>query len=76
VLDRAWAPVEVLGGTVRIKVGSRDGRILHVAPEYEDAAELARAAGVPVAHVLTLAAAAAVTAGLAPGERPRPGPAA
>jgi uncharacterized protein (DUF111 family) len=68
VLDRGWATVEVLGGTVRIKVGSRDGRILHVAPEYEDAAELARAAGVPVASVLTLAAAAAVTAGLTPGE--------
>jgi uncharacterized protein (DUF111 family) len=69
VLDRAWAPVEVLGGTVRVKVGSRDGRIVHVAPEYEDAAELARVAGVPVAQVLTLAAAAAVTAGLVPGER-------
>jgi pyridinium-3,5-bisthiocarboxylic acid mononucleotide nickel chelatase len=75
VLDRAWAPVEVLGGTVRVKVGSRDGRILHVAPEYEDAAELARIAGVPVAQVLTLAAAAAVTAGLVPGERQPQAPA-
>ena len=67
VLDRAWAPVEVLGGNVRIKVGSRDGRIVHVMPEFEDAAELARAAGVPLAHVLTLAQAAAATSGLLPG---------
>jgi uncharacterized protein (TIGR00299 family) protein len=67
MLDRGWVSVEVLGGSVRIKVGFRDGRILHVAPEYEDAAELAGAVGVPVAQVLTLAAAAAVHAGLAPG---------
>ena len=69
VLDRAWAPVEVLGRPVRIKVGFRGNRILQATPEYEDAASVARAAGVPVAQVLTLAVAAAVTAGLVPGER-------
>ena len=69
VLERGWASVDVLGGSVRIKVGSRDGRILHATAEYEDAAELARAAGVPVVQVLTLAAAAAVAEGLVPGER-------
>jgi pyridinium-3,5-bisthiocarboxylic acid mononucleotide nickel chelatase len=68
VLDREWAPVEVLGRTVRIKIGHRDGRILHATAEYEDAAEVARAAGVPVAQVLALADVAAVHAGLAPGE--------
>jgi uncharacterized protein (TIGR00299 family) protein len=68
VLDRGWAPVEVLGGSVRVKVGSRDGVILHATPEYEDVAEVSRARGVPVAQVLTLAAAAAVSAGLAAGE--------
>ena len=58
VLDRAWVPVDVLGGQVRIKVGSRDGRVVHATPEYEDAAELARTTGVPVAQVLVAAAAA------------------
>ncbi len=67
VLDRGWVPVEVLGGSVRVKVGAREGRVVQATPEYEEAAELARAAGVPVAHVLRLADAAAVAAGLVPG---------
>jgi uncharacterized protein (TIGR00299 family) protein len=67
VLDRAWVPVEVLGGTVRIKVGSRDGRVVRATPEFEDAAELAHATGMPVAQVLSAASAAAVTTGLVPG---------
>jgi hypothetical protein len=67
VLDRGWVPVEVLGGSVRVKVGAREGRVVQATPEYEDAAELARAAGVPLAHVLRLADAAAVAAGLVPG---------
>jgi uncharacterized protein (TIGR00299 family) protein len=72
VLDRSWTPVEVLGGTVRIKVGSRDGRVLHATPEYKDAAALAGATGVPLAQVLTAAAAAAVSAGLVPGASANP----
>jgi uncharacterized protein (DUF111 family) len=68
VLDRAWAAVEVLGRPVRVKVGFRGGRILQATPEYEDAAGVARAGGVPVEQVLTLAAAAAVGVGLAAGE--------
>jgi uncharacterized protein (DUF111 family) len=69
VLDRGWVPVEVLGGSIQVKVASRGGRILHATAEYEDAAEVARAAGVPLTQVLALAAAAAVAAGLVPGER-------
>jgi uncharacterized protein (TIGR00299 family) protein len=67
VLDRAWVPIDVLGGTVRIKVGSRRGSIVRTTPEFEDAAELARASGMPVAQVLSAAAAAALTRGLVPG---------
>ena len=66
VLDRSWTPVPVLGGTVRVKIGTRDGRILHATPEYEDAAALARERALPVAHVLKLAEAAAIEAGLLP----------
>src|SRR4051794_32048790 len=67
VLDRGWAPVDVLGGRVRIKVASRNGCVVHATPEYEDAAEVARSTDVPVAQVLSAAAAAAVTTGLVPG---------
>jgi pyridinium-3,5-bisthiocarboxylic acid mononucleotide nickel chelatase len=67
VLDRSWAPVEVLGEQVRIKIGSRDGLILHATVEYEDAAAVARGAGVPVAAALRLAEAGAVGAGFVPG---------
>jgi uncharacterized protein (TIGR00299 family) protein len=67
VLEREWAPVDVLGGTVHIKVGFRNGRVVHATPEYEEAAEVARAIAMPVAQVLSAAAAAAVTAGLVPG---------
>jgi len=67
VLERAWVPLEVPGGQVRVKVGHRDGHVVHATPEHDDALELSRRSGVPLAHVLTLAAAAALDAGLAPG---------
>ena len=67
MLDRAWANVELLEGSVRVKVGFRAGRIVQATPEYEDAAALARAAGVPVAQVLTLASSVATVAGLVRG---------
>jgi uncharacterized protein (TIGR00299 family) protein len=67
VLERAWVPVQVPGGQVRVKVGHRDGHVVHVTPEHDDALELSRRSGVPLAHVLTLAASAALDAGLAPG---------
>ena len=37
--------VEVDGGAVRVKVGCLDGRVVNVAPEHDDCAELARADG-------------------------------
>jgi pyridinium-3,5-bisthiocarboxylic acid mononucleotide nickel chelatase len=66
-LERDWRPVALAGGEVRVKVGLHAGRIAVVTPEFEDAAALARARGVPVRHVLDEAAAAAATAGLRPG---------
>jgi uncharacterized protein (TIGR00299 family) protein len=67
VLDRAWADVEVAGGTVAVKVGHRAARIVHVAPEFEDVARLARRLGLPVRDMLEAAGAAASAAGLTPG---------
>jgi pyridinium-3,5-bisthiocarboxylic acid mononucleotide nickel chelatase len=66
-LQRDWRAVTLPGGDVRIKVGLRAGRIAAATAEFEDAAELARARGVPVGRVLGEAAAAAAAAGLRPG---------
>ncbi len=66
-LRRDWRAVPLPGGDVRIKVGLRDGRIVHATAEFEDAAELATARGVPVRQVLDEATAAAEAAGLGAG---------
>jgi pyridinium-3,5-bisthiocarboxylic acid mononucleotide nickel chelatase len=44
-LDRHERVVEVDGGSVRVKLGLLDGRVVNVAPEHDDCAELARATG-------------------------------
>lgn len=67
VLERAWTPLAVAGGTVRIKVGHRDGRVLQVMPEFADVVALAAERGEPVADVLLVAQAAAPAAGIEPG---------
>ena len=66
-LARTWRPVEVPGGTVRIKIGHSGGVITSATPEYEDVAEVARRVGSPVRDVLAAAIAAAESAGLGPG---------
>ena len=68
-LPRSWVPVEVEGETVRVKVGSRAGRIVQATVEFEDARAVAERLGRPVRDVLALAQAAAVDAGLVPGAR-------
>ena len=67
VLDRAWRPVPVADGSVRIKVGHRGGRVVQAMPEFADVVALAAASGRPAADVLVLAHAAAVGAGLVAG---------
>ena len=41
VLDREWAEVETAYGTLRIKEALRNGKVVNVAPEFEDARKLA-----------------------------------
>jgi pyridinium-3,5-bisthiocarboxylic acid mononucleotide nickel chelatase len=62
--ERDSLDVETAFGTVRIKRGRLGGRLLAVAPEFEDCRRLALAAGVPWREVYraALAAAAAVAA--------------
>jgi uncharacterized protein (DUF111 family) len=43
--------VELEGGRVRVKIGLLDGRVVNVAPEHDDCAELARATGRPVKSI-------------------------
>jgi len=50
-LERAVRPVETRFGTVRVKVGLLDGRVLHAWPEYEDCASLAERHGAPLSDV-------------------------
>jgi len=44
-LEREERVVDVDGGSVRVKIGLLDGRVVNVAPEHDDCAELARATG-------------------------------
>jgi pyridinium-3,5-bisthiocarboxylic acid mononucleotide nickel chelatase len=44
-LDRDERIVDVAGGSVRVKVGLLDGRVVNLAPEHDDCAALARSTG-------------------------------
>jgi uncharacterized protein (TIGR00299 family) protein len=50
-LDRDTVKVETTHGAVAVKIGVLDGRVVTVAPEYEDCARVAREAGVPAKDV-------------------------
>ena len=52
VLERAMETVETRLGPVRMKLARMNGRLLNVAPEYEDCQRLAREKGVPLKEVL------------------------
>jgi pyridinium-3,5-bisthiocarboxylic acid mononucleotide nickel chelatase len=72
-LDRFWVPLPVAGGQVRLKVAHRGGEVLHVTPEFDDAAEVAAERSVPVRRVLEEAVAAAEREGFVPGRRVQAG---
>jgi uncharacterized protein (TIGR00299 family) protein len=60
VLQRDLLTVSTPFGSLRVKVArDRDGRLLNVAPEYEDARHAARRAGVPLRQVMSAARQAA-----------------
>src|SRR5271154_25075 len=52
VLPREWVNVGTEYGKVRIKVSRVNGRILHVAPEFEDCRKLAVEKNVPLKRVI------------------------
>jgi uncharacterized protein (TIGR00299 family) protein len=55
VLEREWVSVETRFGSVRVKVAKREGKVLNVAPEYEDCQRIAREKGVPLKEVILAA---------------------
>ncbi len=57
-LERETASVETVYGMVRLKVARRNGRVMNVAPEYEDCQRLAREKNVPLKEVMMAAQAA------------------
>jgi uncharacterized protein (TIGR00299 family) protein len=57
-LQREWVSVETEYGPVRLKVARREGRIVNVAPEYDDCERLAKEKNAPLKDVMAAAAAA------------------
>ena len=64
-LDRRVVTVRLESGTVRVKVGLMDGRVMTAAPEHDDVAALAARSGRPVRRVYEEAAEAARRSSLA-----------
>jgi hypothetical protein len=58
VLERELLSVDTPYGAVKIKVARREGKVLNVAPEYEDCQRLATEKGVPLKQVMMAAQAA------------------
>ena len=58
-LRREWREVDVLGSTVRVKLGLIGGQVVTATPELEDARAVAAASGEPLRAVLRAAEAAA-----------------
>jgi uncharacterized protein (TIGR00299 family) protein len=58
-LERHERTVEFGGGSVRVKIGRLDGRVVNVSPEHDDCAALARATGMSVKSVWAAALTAA-----------------
>lgn len=67
VLERDITRLEVNGRPVTIKIGHRDGRVLHAQAEFESLARLARDLGLTELDAAQRAAAAIVEAGLVAG---------
>ena len=55
VLDREVVKVETPYGTVRVKIAKRAGKVINVAPEYEDCQRLAVEKSVPLKDVILAA---------------------
>lgn len=50
-LEKEIKTIETEYGNVKVKIGKRDGRIINIAPEYEDCKRIAKERGVPIMEV-------------------------
>lgn len=57
-LDRRWEQADTPYGSIKVKLGVRDGRVLTASPEFEECRAAAEAHGVPVKAVYQAALAA------------------
>jgi uncharacterized protein (DUF111 family) len=55
VLDREIVNVDTRYGTIRVKVAKRAGKVMNVAPEYEDCQRLAEERSVPLKDIILAA---------------------
>lgn len=55
ILQRRFVEVETVYGSIRVKIGSREGEDLNCMPEYEDCARAARQHNVPLKQVMQAA---------------------
>ena len=55
ILERELVSIQTPYGAVNVKVAKRDGKVLNVAPEYEDCQRLASEKGVPLKQVMIAA---------------------
>jgi uncharacterized protein (TIGR00299 family) protein len=55
VLQREIVHVETIHGKIGIKVSKLEGKIMSVAPEYEDCARIAKATGLPLKEIQAMA---------------------
>jgi len=60
ILERELVSVQTPYGAVKIKVARREGKVLNVAPEYDDCQRLATEKGVPLKQVMMAAQAASL----------------
>jgi pyridinium-3,5-bisthiocarboxylic acid mononucleotide nickel chelatase len=54
-LDRDWVEVDVVGHTVRVKLGIKSGDVVTASPEHDDALRVATATGLPLKEVYAIA---------------------
>ncbi len=59
-LARRWISVETPWGPLRVKLGEQEGRLLNLAPEFEECRALARKANIPLKLIYQHAIAAAL----------------
>lgn len=50
-LERESTTIEIEGFEVRVKIGKLNGRVVNIAPEFEDAAKVARITGLPLKEI-------------------------